>query len=72
MRAFISVCALAAVAAAAGNGNSHTGNYEYHGGGSDWYDIYHVTNDVDAAVYCKKSPTSKQSPINFDCATEKC
>ena len=70
MRAFISVCALAAVAAAAGD--RQTGNYEYHAGGGDWYEIYHLTNSDPAAASCNKTPTSKQSPINFDCATEKC
>lgn len=57
MRAFISVCALAAVAAAAGE--RQVGNYEYHAGGSDWYDIYYITNGKDAAAECKKSDSSK-------------
>ena len=70
MRAFISVCALAAVAAAAGE--RQTGNYEYHAGGSDWYDIYFVTNGDPSAAACEPSDSSKQSPINFDCAAEGC
>ena len=40
MRAFISFCALAAVAAAAGR----TGSYKYHNGGDDWHKIYDYMN----------------------------
>ena len=70
MRAFISACILAAVTAAAGD--RQTGNYEYHLGGSDWYDIYFVTNGNPAAAECEPSDTSKQSPINFNCGSEDC
>ena len=61
MRAFISVCALAAVASAA----SQTANYDYSVGGENWYEVYNYEA-------CKKSDKSQQSPINLDCQVEKC
>lgn len=48
MRAFISVCALAAVASAA----SQTANYDYSVGGENWYEVYNYEA-------CKKSDKSQ-------------
>ena len=65
MRAFISICALAAVAAAAGR----TGSYKYHNGGDDWHLIYDYMN----GNQCEHiEGVSTQSPINFNCADGEC
>ena len=56
MRAFISICGLAAVSFA----QKRVGDYDYSQGGNDWSDIYGAS-----ASACKSYNSAKQSPINI-------
>ena len=54
MRAFVTVCAMAAIAA----GALWTGNYDYSKGGTDWAELYNEPG-------CEVSVTRHQSPIDI-------